>query len=1080
MTDPRTKIRIVTASAGSGKTTRLSQELDDAIASGRVRPEYIVATTFTKQAAAELVERSRARLLSHGRVQDAQRLLSARIGTVNSVCGSLVQDFAFELGLSPTLRILDDKSAEIEMRNALAAVVSEDVSDELEAFKASFEADFDWPMEVRKLIEAARANALSPDQLRESATLSSTALDACLGSSEVDDALIDQALVSSLDACLAQIDLTVDVTKGTAEYVALVTNARRDLLAQRLRWGDWAKLAKETPTKKSLAAAAPVQRAAERHLTHPRLRKEMHRLTSLLFAIAADGLSAYEAHKRERGVIDFVDQESLALKLLRRPDVRDALHGQIELVLVDEFQDTSPLQLSIFIELASLATESVWVGDQKQAIYGFRGTDPALMDAVIESLTGAETDPELLRTAVDAVAGATSQMESLGTSYRSRPNLVRLTSDLFAKAFTHHGLPEERTRLEPSLTDEPEGLGAIVEYWPLTVPARENKTALAAATAGGIARLLGARPQVRNRHGDDTYAASARDVAILCRTNAQCQELAEALSSLNIRAVMPTMALLDTAEGRVVHAALRLFVDPKDGLAAAELARLVTYASDLGGFTERVLASPGTQAFASDPLVQAVLAARVAKPDSGPTAAVAASIDACQLRELCAAWGNTDQRLANLDELLACAVGYSNQARARREAATIVGLLEYLRGLSEVWGWKSARTDRQAVLGSADAVTLSTWHAAKGREWPITVLYGLEKLNKPMASGLHIETEGNAFSFADPLKGRWLRYWPNPYTNAQQGGAVRDAYEASVEFASVVERREREALRLLYVGWTRARDRIVLACAAGKLTSGLLGTLCRLDESLFCEAPAKQGHVEVRWAGRAVSIHVEPTSALPPVPYTLAPATVTVGRALQAFAPARLSPSMAVPVACTLGVPITLGPRLSLKGQVNMEHLGHALHGFFAADPQAINAPGCTPEARLALASGLLERYRVGAQIEASDVVEAGDRLWAWLANQPSITRLHREWPMLQRMPSGSIVSGTADLVAQQADGWLLLDHKTFPGSVEAALERLAKYSGQLASYAHTISIATKRSVTSTWIHLPMLGTMVEMKFPPL
>jgi ATP-dependent exoDNAse (exonuclease V) beta subunit len=82
-----------------------------------------------------------------------------------------------------------------------------------------------------------------------------------------------------------------------------------------------------------------------------------------------------------------------------------------------------PLQLAIFLELASLARESVWVGDQKQAIYGFRGTDPALMDAVIESLTATATDPELIRTAVEAV-GHSGSIETLSTSYRSRPELV--------------------------------------------------------------------------------------------------------------------------------------------------------------------------------------------------------------------------------------------------------------------------------------------------------------------------------------------------------------------------------------------------------------------------------------------------------------------------------------------------------------------------------------------------------------------------------------------------------------------------------------------------------------------------------
>src|SRR6185503_13415586 len=107
----------------------------------------------------------------------------------------------------------------------------------------------------------------------------------------------------------------------------------------------------------------------------------------------------------------------------------------------DEFQDTSPLQLAIFLRLADIAKRSVWVGDQKQAIFGFRGTDPALMDA-----------------AADAIP-SDAEPETLGKSWRSRPELVHLTSDLFARGFASQGIPEARVRLEPANKDEPPGLG---------------------------------------------------------------------------------------------------------------------------------------------------------------------------------------------------------------------------------------------------------------------------------------------------------------------------------------------------------------------------------------------------------------------------------------------------------------------------------------------------------------------------------------------------------------------------------------------------------------------------------------------
>jgi ATP-dependent exoDNAse (exonuclease V) beta subunit len=623
-------IRIITASAGSGKTTRLSQVLEEAIGSGRARPEGIVTMTFTREAAAELVERARARLLAGGRVREAQELLTARTGTVNAVCGGLVADFALELGLSPALRVLDEDSAELEQKRALSTVVPPSVAGELFVLGKRFENDLDWRLEVRKIIEAARANGLGPAELVVCGERSIAALEAALGPAETDGAAIDRALAGAIDAALAAIDTSVDATGVTANYVELLRDSRHLLERGWLRWGDWAKLSRDEPGKKSKLAAAPVAVVAARHLRHPRLRGEVGRFIQLLFEVAASGLAAYQEHKRQRGVIDFIDQEALALEALRRPEVRDALSGQIDLVLIDELQDTSPLQLAIFVELAGLARESVWVGDQKQAIYGFRGTDPALMDAVIESLTATSTDPELVRQAVEAV-GRASSLERLSVSYRSRRELVGVTNEIFARAFAARGIPEERTRLTAAAA-EPAGLGAVVEHWPL-VGAKKGEE-LAKAVAAGVRDLLADAPPVRDPAG--VHRAGRRDVAVLCRTNAQCQLVADALAELDVAAIVPRMGLMDTAEGRLALAGLRLWVDPTDALAAAEIARLVAFAGDLDGLVARVVATPGIEAFAGDPRTAAIVSARA---DLGPVDALDVVIDVTGLRELCASWG---------------------------------------------------------------------------------------------------------------------------------------------------------------------------------------------------------------------------------------------------------------------------------------------------------------------------------------------------------------------------------------------------------------------------------------------------------
>ena len=169
-------IHIISASAGSGKTYRLAQEIYQEVASGRVRPEGIIATTFTNKAAAELQERVRRRLLSKGLVAEAQRLAAARMGTVNSVCGNILGDFAFDLGLFPDITILDEEQSRVQLGRSLDATLTVETQKELSGLKRRF-VEFDWMGAVRNLVEAARSNGLGSEELADCQTRS---VEACL------------------------------------------------------------------------------------------------------------------------------------------------------------------------------------------------------------------------------------------------------------------------------------------------------------------------------------------------------------------------------------------------------------------------------------------------------------------------------------------------------------------------------------------------------------------------------------------------------------------------------------------------------------------------------------------------------------------------------------------------------------------------------------------------------------------------------------------------------------------------------------------------------------------------------------
>ena len=91
----------------------------------------------------------------------------------------------------------------------------------------------------------------------------------------------------------------------------------------------------------------------------------------------------YAAAKREAGLVDYSDMIAMAGQLLReRSDVLDTLVKRVDCLVVDEFQDTNPLQFALLWQLKEAGVPTLVVGDLKQAIMGFQGADPRLFEAL--------------------------------------------------------------------------------------------------------------------------------------------------------------------------------------------------------------------------------------------------------------------------------------------------------------------------------------------------------------------------------------------------------------------------------------------------------------------------------------------------------------------------------------------------------------------------------------------------------------------------------------------------------------------------------------------------------------------------
>ena len=87
-----------------------------------------------------------------------------------------------------------------------------------------------------------------------------------------------------------------------------------------------------------------------------------------------------------------------------------------------------------------------------------------------------------------------------------------------------------------------------------------------------------------------------------------------------------------------------------------------------------------------------------------------------------------------------------------------------------------------------------------------------------------------------------------------------------------------------------------------------------------------------------------------------------------------------------------------------------------------------------------------------------------------------RELRLLHRLGSGTIMSGYADLVLEHEGRAVIVDHKSFPGAVEQAIDKAAGFAGQLGAYAAAVSAATGKEVAGMYVHLPVSGVVVRVE----
>ena len=1047
------KLHFISAGAGSGKTYRLTQILHEKLSNGTIRPSGVIATTFTRKAATELRERVRSHLLEKGAYKIANAMGQARINTVNGVCGDLLTRFAFEAGMSTEQQILEETQENALLSQAIESVMDGEQTAKLLALVRRLNID-DWKKELKGLMSQTRANDIEPQLLAGMAVQNA---DDWLGHfPKVTGDNLTGKLLQAIADSLAELEVVAQGgKKNTNEYLALVKDTRSKLITGDAAWIDWARLAAGKPEKAVVHVAEHIGEIADRYAEHAELHRDIRDYLQLQFLLCARALKAYADKKLEMGVLDFTDQEHLLLKTLDHPTVAATLRDELDLLMVDEFQDTSPIQLALFLKLAQLAREIYWVGDIKQAIYGFRGSDTTLMKAILDGLTALGGDKEVLN-----------------KSWRSRAPLVNLVNEVFVPSFAATLNPDEiclnPERMEP-LT------GPAFANWHLK---GSNISLRSAALVSGVRQLLASDYVVYDKSAKQTRTIRFGDIAILSRSNDGVNKLATALRAQGVPVAISQAGLLKTPEAILAVACLRRLNDPSDTIASAEIVSLAGCEEPESWVVNRLhmmATAPekrpsgygndwretGDEAF---PLLAELAGMRVDMPILSPLEALQTVVAHGQLSAVVLRWCSDENeartRLANLDALLGMARDYEEVSRNASQSASVSGLILWLQEQAK------AEVDHLA-LPAIDAVKVLTHHAAKGLEWPVVILTDIDKKIRNRLFSIGTVSQ-SAVDVHQPLKDRFIRFWPWPF------GTLKIALAETIAQSDIGRRFHADAVeeekRLLYVSMTRARDMLILAHGDKDKDDSwiravdadwLQGEEGSKSLKLPCGAEIAYQH----WQLESPEVIPERESSVVPIHWFADAATEPVR------IPLKFTPSVAVRKECRVVETASIGTRMSLKSGVDMAILGTALHC-------CIGASFTDPESPLLLEEieGVLERMGVAGAVKAQELLNQIAAFTAWIKARWPDAIPYAEIPTEMRLPNGQALQGRIDMLLKVNGGWILIDHKSNPGGSERWEHIAQEYAGQLAAYRDAIETATGEKVRESWLFLPIAAGAVRFE----
>jgi ATP-dependent exoDNAse (exonuclease V) beta subunit len=1039
----------VEAGAGSGKTSALVERVTTLVLRDDVPLHDIAAVTFTEKAGAELRDRLREAFEKARRARDGsarsvrartalEDLDAAAIGTLHAFAQRLLTGHPIEAALPPLIEVLDEVASSVsfeerwqalrvqlldddDLADTLLVALSAGITlDHLRSLARAFGADWDL-IDDRVLSAPAPAAPVLPDL----------------------QPLVEDAarLLAQREHCRDDADLFIDPLLRLGAWgrrLAVAGDAGQQLevlvQARDLKWGGGGRIANWGCDLAGLKAECKElqQRAAGlvARANDAALRVLAHRIAGQV-RVAADA-------RRAEGRLEFHDLLVLARDLLRHDkDVRATLQQRYRRLLLDEFQDTDPIQIELAVRIAggAQAEQPRWedvavppgslfvVGDPKQSIYRFRRADIAMYLCAQDRI---------------------GERVALSTNFRTVAPVLDWVNSVFAELIQPvAGAQPSYQRLDRFRDRPPHGPAVVVlgadahADKPSAATLREREAVDVAAV---IRQALDEQWSVCGRAQGSWRPVRLGDIAVLIPARTSLPFLEDALDTAGVPYRAESSSLVYQAgEVRDLLASARAVADPSDALSLVTALRsplfgcgdddLWSWKQARGAFN---LLAPAPDALEAHPVAQALdYLARLHRRARWltPSELLGALVDDRRMLEVAAGGPRARDQWRRLRFVV-------DQARAWSEVEH-GGLRAYLDWAARQ-GEETSRV-AEAVLPETDtdAVRVMTVHAAKGLEFPLVILSGMSSQPRSAHGVQLLWPPGGGYAVG-----------LNKQVQTNDFEAVKPVDEQMDAF----ERR-----RLLYVASTRARDHLVVSLHRSQRSRD--STKATNAELLADAGAAVAGAVAFTGAiATPDTVVAEPVE--PPPEWASWLAGVQSSRAASRWVSA-LSASGLEGSEPAVALNETKEPPGAAKGARDVELPPWSKGRYGSAVGRAVH--GVLQSVDLVSGAGLDDA--VAAQCVAEGVVDyaavvralAGSALDSDVVRRAAAREHWRESYVGTVRADGTVLEGFVDLIYRDDDGALVVvDYKTDAVPTAALDARVAYYAPQLAAYVEALDAATR------------------------